>query len=147
MTWRWSSVVTGVLAATLWSGPVFAHSPFGVSLTILLEGVGLSDVQQAQVYQIVANHRPQVQSLVAQLRTAREALAARLSGPQPVLVGDLTLLVQQVDQLRGQLARERLQVAVEIRNVLTPDQLAATAEIRQWLAEVRAELRRLRGEP
>src|SRR2546425_5218161 len=87
MRWRWSLVVTGLFAATLWSGPVCAQSPLGLDLRgmepggpmlpVLIEGAGLNAAQQAQVRQILANHRPQVQSLVTQLSMAREALATR----------------------------------------------------------------------
>jgi Spy/CpxP family protein refolding chaperone len=156
MTWRWSSVVTGLFAATLWSGPVFAQSPLGLDtrgmpggpvLPVFIEGVGLSDAQRAQVRRIVVNHQPQVQSLVAQLRTASEALAARLYGPDPVSAVVLTPLVQQVNQLRSQLTQERLQVTLEIRDLLTPDQLARAAQIRQRLNEWRADMQTLAGVP
>ena len=157
MMWRWSSVVTGLFAATLWSGPVLAQSPLGLDmrgmgpggpmLPMFMEGIGLNDAQQAQVRQIVANHRTQVQSIVAQLRTAREALAARLYGPDPVSVEVLTPLVQELNQLRGQLTQERLQVTLEIRNILTPDQLARAAQVRQRLNEWRADTQTLPGVP
>ena len=157
MTWRWSLVVTGLFAATLWSGPVFAQSPLGLDLRgmepggpmlpVLIEGAGLNAAQQAQVRQILANHRPLVQSLVTQLSTAREALATRLYGPDPVGVVDLTPLVQQVAQLRGQLTQERLQVTLEIRNLLTPDQLARAAQTLQRLNDWRAAMQNLRGAP
>ena len=157
MRWRWSLVVTGLFAATLWSGPVFAQSPLGLDLRgmepggpmlpVLIEGAGLNAAQQAQVRQILANHRPQVQSLVTQLTMAREALATRLYGPDPVSVVDLTPLVQQVVQLRGQLTQERLQVTLEIRNLLTPDQLARAAQTLQRLNDWRAAMQNLRGAP
>ena len=156
MMWRWSSVVTGLFAATLWSGPVFAQSPLGLDtrglpggpvLPVFIEGVGLSEGQRAQVRQIVVSHQPQVQSLVTQLRTASEALAVRLYGPDPVSALVLTPLVQQVNQLRSQLTQERLQVTLEIRNLLTPDQLARAAQIRQRLNEWRADMQTLAGLP
>src|SRR5437667_12907651 len=91
MTWRWSLVVTGLFAATLWSGPVFAQSPFGLDLRgmepggpmlpVLIERAGLNAAQQAQVRQILANHRAQLHSLGTQRSLAREALATRLDGP------------------------------------------------------------------
>src|SRR5438309_7401183 len=119
MRWRWTLVVTGLFAATLWSGPVCAQSPLGLDLRgmdpggpmlpVLIEGAGLNAAQQAQVRQILANHRPQVQSLVTQLTMAREALATRLYGPDPVSVVDLTPLVQQVVQLRSEEHTSELQ--------------------------------------
>src|SRR5207245_10631846 len=125
MTGRWSLVVTGLFAATLWSGPVFAQSPLGLDLRgmepggpmlpVLIEGAGLNGAQQAQVRQILANHRPLVQSLVTQLSTAREALATRLYGPDPVGVVDLTPLEIGRASCRERVSQERLQVTLEIR--------------------------------
>jgi hypothetical protein len=58
---------------------------------------------------------------------------------------DLSAIRQQISQLRDQLGQEGLQTALEIRNVLTPDQLAKAAQIRQRMQELQAEMRGLMG--
>lgn len=57
--------------------------------------------------------------------------------------GDLSPLLQEVDQFRGELSRESAQVALEIRGVLTPEQLAKAAQHYQRLGELRTEVRKL----
>jgi Spy/CpxP family protein refolding chaperone len=111
----------------------------------VLRGVGLTDSQQAQVRQVVAGHRPQFQTLRSQLRTAQQQLADKLYGADPVTPDSLAPLTQQIAQLREQLAREALQTSLDIRAVLTPDQLAKAAQIRQRLIELRSEMRSLTG--
>ncbi len=114
----------------------------------LLRSAGLTDAQRAQVQQILANHRPEFRRLAGDLRTAREALNAKLYGTDPVTPTDLAPLAEQVDKIQSQLAQERVQVAREIRNILTPDQLARVAQTRQRLNELRGEMRTLlRGAP
>lgn len=114
-------------------------------LPLLVKGASLTDAQQAQVKQIVESHRPQFQGLLNQLRTAREQLAEKLYAPGPVKAEDLAPLMQQIGQLRGQLTQEGLQVALEIRGVLTPEQLAKAGQTRRRFNELRAEMRGLLG--
>lgn len=121
------------------------HGAFGgwPGLPALIKNVGLTDVQQGQVRQIVANHRPQFEGLLRQLRGAREALDAKLYGPGPVTAADLDPLVRQIDALRSQLTQEGLRVALEIRGILTPEQLAKADQTRQRLSELRRQMRDL----
>ena len=58
---------------------------------------------------------------------------------------DLTPLVQQISQLREQLTQEGLRVVLDIRGVLTPEQLAKVEQIRKRMGELRAEMRSLLG--
>jgi Spy/CpxP family protein refolding chaperone len=112
-------------------------------LPLLVRGVGLTEAQQAQVKQIVASHRPKFEALLRQLRAAREQWAEKLYAPGPVKAEDLTPLAQQIGKLREPLMQESLQVALEVRKVLTPDQLAKAMRRRQRLNELRAEMRNL----
>jgi Spy/CpxP family protein refolding chaperone len=159
---RWTAILTGVLVVGLWSAttlaqprpggdmgemdPWAAESP--IMLRTLLRAVALTESQQVQVRQILANHRPPLQRLRGQLRVAQEQLADRLYAPGPAKPEDLAPLTQQIGQLREQLGREALQTALEIRAVLTAEQLAKAAQIRQRLAQLRSEMRSLlRSEP
>jgi periplasmic protein CpxP/Spy len=115
----------------------FATSPF------MLRSLGLSDAQKAQVRQIMASHRPKFQALYGQLRDARAQLADTLVAPGTVQAADLTPRAQQISQIREQLSQEALQVALEIRGVLTPDQLAKAAGLHQRLKDLRSQMRQL----
>ena len=159
MKTRWGVVVAGVLLLGVWTGVSYGkrpggidgygtgpgHGGFGMMLPLFVKGAGLTEAQQAQVNQIVANHRPQFQGLVSQLRAAHTQLADKLYAPGPVKAEDLAPLTQQITQLRGQLSQEGLQVALEIRGVLTPEQLAKAGQTRQRFNELRAEMRGLLG--
>jgi len=154
---RWAAVLGVLLIVGLGSELAFGQaappasrwggwdggSPF--MFRTVLRGVGLTDSQQAQVRQIVANHRSQFQTLRGQLRTVQTQLADKLYGAGPVTPDDLAPLTQQIAQLREQLAREALQTALDVRAVLTADQLAKAAQIRQRLNELRSEIRSLTG--
>lgn len=143
------SVLT--LAFSVWGGDAFANEPagwggwgHGPSMSpFVLRSLGLSDAQRAQVRQIIANHRSQFQTLRQQLREAREQLAEKILAPGTVQPDDLNATIQRIGELRDQLSREALQVALEIRGVLTPDQLAKAAEVRRRLNELRAEMGQL----
>ena len=92
---------------------------------------------------ITANHRPQFHALREQLRTAQIQLGNLLYNANPVTPDTLSPLATQIGQLRDQLAQERLQVALEIRGVSTPDQLAKAAQVRQQLSQLRMQMRTL----
>ncbi len=153
--WRWAAGLVSLLAVGLSAMPAAAQGlPMrsGWSgqevfpLRVIMRGVGLTDAQQAQVRQIVASHRPRFQALRSQLRTNTQQLTDKLYGPGAVTADDVAALRQQIGQLRDQLGQEALQTALEIRNVLTPEQLAKAAQIRQRLQELRAEMHSLMGE-
>ncbi len=152
--WHLVVVLVGVLATGLWTASAFGRPQGGrdtgwgrggdgMVLPLLVRGVGLTEAQQAQVKQIVASHRPKFEALLRQLRATREQLAEKLYAPNPVKAEDLTPLTQQIGKLREPLMQESLQVALEVRNVLTPDQLAKAKLRRQRLNELRAEMRGL----
>jgi Spy/CpxP family protein refolding chaperone len=111
----------------------------------LMKGVGLTEAQQTQVKQIVAAHQPQFEKLLSQLRATREQLAEKLFAPGPVKGEELAPLRQQLGHLRDQLTQEALQVALDIRGVLTPEQIAKAGQIRKRVNELRAEMRTLLG--
>lgn len=141
-------IVVAMAGGDAQAGPTGAghHGPGrGGGLLSLLRGVGLTEDQQAQVRQIVASHRPQLESLGGQLREAHEALRAKLLGPDPVTAADLAPYTQPLEQLRAQVAQEQLQAWLEVRAVLTPEQLARAAQIRRRLGELRSEARGLLG--
>ena len=155
---RWTVVLAGMLAAGLWAGPAVAQHGGGfgwqgmgpggglyMSLPLLVKGVELTEAQQTQVKHIVAARQPQFRALLSQLRSAREQLADKLYAPGPLKADDMAPLTQQIGQLRGQLTQEALQVALEIRAVLTPEQLTRAEQIQHKLKDLRSEMRSLLG--
>jgi len=117
------------------------------TLPLLIHSAGLNESQQAQVRQIIGNHRTQLRALREQLRTAETQLGDKLVATTPVTSADLAPLTQQVNQARSNLAHEWTQVVMEIRGILKPEQLAKAAQNRQRLNQLREEMRTVLGGP
>ncbi len=122
-----------------WGGPGGHRGGGGSFGWPVLRAVGLDDAQKAQIHQIFTSHRPQLQSLRQQLMAAQGQVRDKLLSPMPPTAADMA----PVSQLRDQLAQERFAMALEIRNVLTPDQLAKAAQIRQQMKQLRQQMRDL----
>ncbi len=145
--------VTGSLA--VWPAYVQARPEFyrpgmmgdgaGMTLPLLLRAAKLTPDQKAQVKQIMANHRPTFQNLFSQLRAAQDQVSSTLFSTAPVSESDMAPKVQQVTALRSQLAEEGLRVALEIRNILTPDQLNNAAQFKTQMQSLRSQMKNLMG--
>ena len=122
-----------------WGGPGGHRGGGGGFGWPVLRAVGLSDEQKAQIRQIYAAHRPQLQALGQQIHAARQQLGDKLYSSTPPSTADLA----SINQLRDQMAQERLAIALAIRNVLTPEQLAKAAQIRQQMQQLRQQMRDL----
>jgi Spy/CpxP family protein refolding chaperone len=111
----------------------------------LLYKVGLTDAQKSQVKDILTAHRPTLKSLRSQLQANREAIADKLLGPGVLQEADLQPFAQEANGLRDQLAQEWFKVMIEVRGILTPEQLAQAAQLKDQLRTLRNEKRALLG--
>jgi Spy/CpxP family protein refolding chaperone len=115
----------------------------GWRLPLMLRGAKLTPDQQARVRDILAQHRPTLRSLTDQIRQAQDDLADRLFAAGAVQGADLQPALQRIGQLRDQLLQESAQTAMEVRALLTPEQLAQAAAVKARMAELRTEMRQL----
>ena len=150
----------GVLvAACLWALPGYTQSRpgpherggiagdgTGIALPLLLRAANLTPDQKAQVRQIMANHRVTLQELFNQLRAAQDQMANKLFSTGRLQEADLAPQVQQIAQLRNQLAEEGLRVVLEIRGVLTPEQLAKASQLKSQMQSLHSQMRSLWGQ-
>ena len=67
-------------------------------------------------------------------------------GPNPVREADVATQITKIADLREKLLREGFRIALDVRSVLRPDQLAKAATIRQQLQEIQSEVRGLFNE-
>ena len=132
-------------------GPFHGGMPFGddpgLMLPMLLQGVGLTDDQKKQVRDILKADHATLFGLFGQLRTANQALADKLVSTGPVTQQDLQPLVDQVMKVRGDIVNHGLQVVLQVRGLLTADQLAKAADVKTKMRALRAQMRELLGEP
>jgi Spy/CpxP family protein refolding chaperone len=109
----------------------------------MLRALNLTDDQKAQVKQVMANHRDTLHQLYTQMRTAHDDMSNQLVSSAALQESDLSPQVQQISSLRSQIAAEILKMTLEIRGVLTPDQLARAAQFRQQMQSMRSQMRSL----
>jgi hypothetical protein len=113
--------------------------PYGAGsmLPMILRGVNLTFDQDLRIQEIMIAHRPTFQRLNKQLQVAHKEMADKLFAAGDVRPDDLTSLAQRISQLRGQQFQEGLKIMLEIRAVLTQEQLVKAAEIKQRLETLR----------
>ncbi len=153
MTWKTcptlatlSLVVTALL---LPSGTAGAQPPGrwgsgpAALLPLMLRSANLTPDQDAKVKELVAARRAAARSLMQQVRQAEDELADKLLGPRSVQAGDLQPQLERITHLREQLLRDSTQAALDIRAMLTSDQLARAAQTKDRLRQLQSELRQL----
>lgn len=132
-------------------GPFHGPMPFGddpgLMLPMLLQGVGLTDDQKKQVRDLLKADHATLFALFDQLRTANQALADKLVSTGPVTEQDLQPLVDQVMKVRGDIVSHGLKVVLQVRGLLTTEQLAKAADVKTKMRALRAQMRDLLGEP
>jgi Spy/CpxP family protein refolding chaperone len=103
----------------------------------LLHGVSLTDAQRDQVHSIEKTGRTQMKPLMRQMFKIHEQISSDLLAG--ATAEQLTSLMQQEESLRNQMDAERLALAVQVRGVLTPDQLTQAATQHAKLAALHQE--------
>ena len=116
-----------------------------MALPLLLRGANLTADQKSQVQQIMTTHRGGFRDLFSQLRAAQDQMANKLFSTERLQEADLAPQVQQIAQLRNQLAEEGLKVVLEIRGVLTPEQLAKASQLKSQMQSLHSQMRGLWG--
>ena len=72
-------------------------------------------------------------------------MSNKLLSPGVVRDSDLAPQTQQIAQLRNQLADEGLRVVLEIRNLLTADQLAKVSQLKTQMQSLNNQMKNLMG--
>lgn len=150
-------VVSTATAAFAQSAPPGFGAPLGGmrgsmgstdgELWLMVRAASLTPEQQAKVRGILSTHRATTRPLIEQLRQAQQELGAKLLAPGPLQPADLQPQLGRIGQLRDQLAQDGAQAALEVRAVLTPEQLARAAQTKERLTQLREEMRQLTQPP
>ncbi len=151
---RFVMVTVLVVLAASWA-PARAQSEMGAHdrgagrsdaarmLPLLLQSANLTPEQDAKVRQILSARRAASQALVEQLRQAQDELADKLFAPGSLKEADLQPQLQKITQLREQLLKESTKVGLEVRAVLTPEQLGKAAQVKDRMRQLHNEMRQL----
>ncbi len=115
----------------------------GMALPLLIRAAKLTPEQDGKVRVILTNHRTVTRNTVEQLRRAQDELADKLLGPAPVQATDLQPLLKQIAALREQLLQDSAQIALEVRSVLTPEQLARAGQVKARMQQLQSELQQI----
>lgn len=131
----------GVVAGLLAAGGVQAqgmhpgmHGDMGHGYLGFLQGVTLSDAQQAKMHDIMHASWQQLKPQMHQLRALREQIGGDLASTASISAAQLAALQQQAQTLRNQLDQAKLATAMQVRALLTPDQLSRSATVHAQLA-------------
>jgi Spy/CpxP family protein refolding chaperone len=129
-------VLVGLWAAVGWAQPMRGHRAWShdTPLPVLLRAAGVSDTQKDQIKAIVAAHRPTLRRLHSQLRTANQTLSDAL-----LASSDPTQAIQEINQIRSQLLAETVKTRQDVLGVLSQEQLAKVAQLREQLRALQAE--------
>ncbi len=105
----------------------------------MLHSLSLTDAQKDQAHQIEHAAWAQARPVMEQMHAVHEQLATAMLAPGNVSAESLAPMVSQEQQLRAQLDTMRLNTALQIRALLTPDQLTQAAATHQKLAALREQ--------
>jgi Spy/CpxP family protein refolding chaperone len=112
----------------------------------LMHALNLSADQKQQVQAILQANRANFKQLATNERTAREAIADAMFGTNAVTQQALDPLVQQEAQARTALMNQRLAVALQVRGILTPDQIQKASTIHAGMKQLRTQMHALLGD-
>ena len=115
----------------------------GLMLGVPLHSLNLMPDQKTQIQQILSTYRTSAKPIIQQLRQAQGTLGDRLLTPGALQSSDVQAQLQQIASLRSQLLQLSAQATLDIRNILTPDQLTAAAATKAQLASLRSQMRQL----
>lgn len=128
---KWMGLAAGVFALAMTAAPAAAHmhghggdSAVGIPLPAVMHSANLTQAQHEQIHTIMKTQFATLKPLFQQLHAGRDKVAAKYLSAGSVSASDLSPLVTANEQTRSQIDQAFLQTALQIRGVLTADQLA-----------------------
>ncbi len=115
-------------------------------LMLIIRHANLTADQQGKLGQIVEANFASSQPLIKQLRSVHDQIADKLMSTGAVTASDLAPLEQQESQIHQQLDDQMLNTALQIRGLLTPQQLAQASELHGKLRALKAQRDALVGD-
>jgi hypothetical protein len=111
-----------------------------------MQAAHLTADQQKQVGKILQSNRSQTAPLIAQLQSVHEQIAGKLLAPGTISAGDLVPLEDRAAQLDAQIQRQALGASLQVRNILTSDQIARMAKFHEKMSALQEQMKSLMNE-
>jgi Spy/CpxP family protein refolding chaperone len=152
------ALAIGLLVLNLMSSPVYgqprnadttqamAGFTFGLLSPRLLNALNLTPDQVTKIEAQKKALTEANKAFVTEVTALRKEVADKLYGPNPATEADVAPQITKIADAREKILREGFRIALEVRHVLRPDQLAKAATIRQQLLEIQNEVRGLFNE-
>jgi Spy/CpxP family protein refolding chaperone len=128
-------------------GPMMMGGPLPPPLMMSLRAAGLSDAQKKQVHAIMESNRKTVMPLMQQMHSIREQIADKLVSTGTLTTADMAPLLTQQTQIQQQLDSNMVSTAIQIRGVLTADQLSKVAAVNEKLKQIHSQIESILGPP
>jgi Spy/CpxP family protein refolding chaperone len=102
-------------------------------------GVALTDAQSQQMTAIMTANTEAFKALVRQRGAVRLQMRDMLMGRAAVREEQFSALLDQAASVKEQIDDRRMSMAIQMRAVMTPDQLAQAAALHQQLVSIRSQ--------
>lgn len=151
------TAAAGLLVLKLMPSPVYGQpriaenqammvATFGMLSPRLLNALNLTPDQATKIEASKKAFREAQKAYLNELAPIRKEVADRLFGANPATEVDVARQITKIADLREKILREGVRIALDVRQVLRPDQLVKAASIRQHLLEIQDEVRGLFNE-
>ncbi len=139
------AAVTGPLVAQDMHAHAGGHGAFGHGwghgYLGFLQGVTLSDSQKSQMHGIMHASMQQMKPQWQQLRALHEQISGELASASTVSPATLASQQQQAETLKAQLDQAELSSALQVRQLLSSEQLSQAASVHAQLASLHQQER------
>jgi len=150
------TAVASLVLLTLLSSPLYAQvdamsqartvATFGLMSPRLMNALNLTPEQAAKIEAGKKAFREAQRAYLSEIAPLRKEVADKLFGPNPASEADVARPITKIADLREKILRDGFRIALDVRSVLTPEQLAKAAAIRQQLQHLQSEVRDLYNE-
>lgn len=120
--------------------PVMPPGPLPPPFMLGLKQANLTSDQQTQLNSILQSGAAQAKPLLDQLHSINSQISAKLLQAETPSAADFTSLVQQAAQLQQQLQQQSVALALQVRSILTAEQLAQMAQLSQQMESLHSQM-------
>lgn len=153
-------IATAILAGSFGAGVARAQDMMGPPpnmiggpppvpppLMMALRAANPTDDQKKQIHDILESARTSTASQMQQMHSIRDQIADKLLSSGTVSATDLTPLLAQQATFQQQLDNQMIATAIQIRGVLTADQLSKVSAAHDKLKQIHSQIDAILGPP